>query len=73
MEYNQIEPLLISSGFPEGDANEPNGFSRFAGNINELIFDLPKYAHALSMSGGTIDEFINPKVREMISPDLRHP
>ncbi|KAL3910461.1 MAG: hypothetical protein SGPRY_009050, partial [Prymnesium sp.] len=49
VEYNQIEPLLLASGWPEGDCNEsegskyPPGYSRFPGNINELIFNLPAY------------------------------
>ena len=29
VEYNQLEPLLKASGFPDGDVNEPDGFSRF--------------------------------------------
>jgi UDP-sugar pyrophosphorylase len=35
VEYNQLEPLLKASGYPEGDVNGPNGFSPYPGNINQ--------------------------------------
>ena len=73
VEYNQIEPLLIASGFAEGDANEADGFSRFPGNINELIFHLPSYMATLETSGGAIDEFINPKYADATRTAFKSP
>ena len=37
VEYNQLEPLLVASGHTEGDVNEANGYSRYPGNINQII------------------------------------
>eukprot|EP00966_Prymnesium_polylepis_P305320 7055491-Prymnesium_polylepis.1 len=56
-EYGAAQPLLIASGFADGDANEPEGsaypagFSRFPGNINELIFGVADYVAALEVRG----------------------
>ena len=61
VEYNQLEPLMLASGFPEGDVNEADGYSRFPGSINQLIFDLAKWQQTVETTGGAIDEFINPK------------
>lgn len=62
VEYNQLEPLLVASGFPEGDANDPaTGFSPFPGNINQLIFAAAPYAAQLAATGGGVAEFVNPK------------
>ena len=36
VEYNQLEPMLLASGFPEGDVNGPDGISPFPGNINQV-------------------------------------
>jgi len=79
VEYNQIEPLLIASGFADGDANEPEGsaypagFSRFPGNINELIFGVADYVAALEVTGGAIDEFINPKYTDATKTAFKSP
>jgi len=61
VEYNQLEPMLIAAGFAEGDVNEADGFSRFPGNINQMIMDLTKWLAAVGETNGAIDEFINPK------------
>jgi UDP-sugar pyrophosphorylase len=62
VEYNQLEPLLVASGFADGDVNEPEtGFSRFPGNINQIIISLPSWLETISSSGGAIAEFVNPK------------
>ena len=61
VEYNQLEPLLQATGHAAGDVNEEDGWSRFPGNINEFILDLGAYLATLEVSGGSIDEFINPK------------
>jgi UDP-sugar pyrophosphorylase len=62
VEYNQLDPLLRASGFPDGDANEPaTGYSPFPGNINQLVFALAPYCAQLAATGGGVAEFVNPK------------
>ncbi|KAL1521263.1 hypothetical protein AB1Y20_020932 [Prymnesium parvum] len=79
VEYNQIEPLLVASGFADGDVNEPEGsaypagFSRFPGNINELLFHVPSYLEVLAATGGKIDEFINPKYADASRSTFKSP
>ncbi|KAL9313661.1 hypothetical protein ACSQ67_019113 [Phaseolus vulgaris] len=36
VEYNQLDPLLRASGYPEGDVNCETGYSPFPGNINQV-------------------------------------
>lgn len=46
VEYNQLDPLLRATGFPDGDVNCETGFSPFPGNINQvscLLLDEPKF------------------------------
>jgi len=38
VEYNQLDPLLRASGYPEGDVNCETGYSPFPGNINQVTF-----------------------------------
>lgn len=61
VEYNQLEPMLLASGFPEGDVNGPDGFSPFPGNINQLVFTVDPYVKVLDSTGGLVPEFVNPK------------
>lgn len=52
VEYNQLEPMLVSSGFTDGDVNDPaTGFSPFPGNINQLIMRVGPYAAVLKKTG----------------------
>lgn len=64
VEYNQLDPLLRASGYPEGDVNCETGFSPFPGNINQLILELGSYIEELSKTGGAIKEFVNPKYKD---------
>ncbi|KAL3695224.1 hypothetical protein R1sor_009300 [Riccia sorocarpa] len=64
VEYNQLDPLLRSTGHPEGDVNVETGFSPFPGNINQLIFKLSSYIEELSKTLGAIVEFVNPKYKD---------
>jgi UDP-sugar pyrophosphorylase len=64
VEYNQLEPMLLASGFPEGDVNDASGFSPFPGNINQLIISLPRYAEVLEETRGLVPEFVNPKYKD---------
>jgi UDP-sugar pyrophosphorylase len=46
VEYNQLDPLLRASVSPEGDvADGDTGFSPYPGNINVLVFNVPKYGY----------------------------
>ena len=62
VEYNQLDPLLRSTGFPNGDINDPEtGFSIFPGNVNQLLFQLDPYVEVLRATKGVMGEFVNPK------------
>lgn len=37
VEYNQLDPLLRASGYPDGDVNCETGYSPYPGNINQVI------------------------------------
>ncbi len=65
VEYNQLDPLLRASGFPDGDANDAQtGYSPFPGNINQLVFALAPYCAQLAATGGAVAEFVNPKYKD---------
>lgn len=65
VEYNQLDPLLRASGFPNGDVNdEKTGFSPYPGNINQLVFRLKPYTEALERTKGVMPEFVNPKYKD---------
>lgn len=38
VEYNQLDPLLRATGYPDGDVNFETGYSPFPGNINQVSF-----------------------------------
>ena len=74
MEYNQLDPLLRSSGFPEGDVNDPStGYSPFPGNINQLLFALGPYVEALERTKGAMPEFVNPKYKDASKMEFKSP
>ena len=73
VEYNQLEPMLLASGFPEGDSNGPDGFSLFPGNINQLIFAIPPYVAVLERTGGLVPEFVNPKYADASKTTFKKP
>ncbi|XP_011027439.1 PREDICTED: UDP-sugar pyrophosphorylase [Populus euphratica] len=64
VEYNQLDPLLRATGFPDGDVNCETGYSPFPGNINQLILELDPYIEELKKTGGAIKEFVNPKYKD---------
>ncbi|OIW14508.1 hypothetical protein TanjilG_12101 [Lupinus angustifolius] len=64
VEYNQLDPLLRASGYPDGDVNSETGYSPFPGNINQLILELGPYIEELTKTGGAIQEFVNPKYKD---------
>ncbi|XP_021896375.1 UDP-sugar pyrophosphorylase [Carica papaya] len=64
VEYNQLDPLLKATGFPDGDVNCETGYSPFPGNINQLILELGPYIEELTKTRGAIKEFVNPKYKD---------
>ena len=73
VEYNQLDPLLRATTNPEGDVNDATGFSPFPGNINQLIVSLPEYAAQLRKTGGSIEEFVNPKYKDETKTAFKSP
>lgn len=64
VEYNQLDPLLRATGYPDGDVNSETGYSPFPGNINQLILAVGPYLEELKKTGGSIKEFVNPKYKD---------
>jgi len=64
VEYNQLDPLLRATSYPDGDINDESGFSPFPGNINQLVFGLEAYAKVLERTKGAMPEFVNPKYKD---------
>jgi UDP-sugar pyrophosphorylase len=60
VEYNQLDPLLKTTP-TGGDVADDSGFSPFPGNINILVFHLPRMCKRLDTTGGIVSEFVNPK------------
>mmetsp|Transcript_41249 Transcript_41249/g.124724 ORF Transcript_41249/g.124724 Transcript_41249/m.124724 type:complete len:822 (-) Transcript_41249:445-2910(-) len=74
VEYNQLDPLLRATGFPDGDVNdEKTGYSPFPGNINQLLFELEPYAAALERTNGAMPEFVNPKYKDSSKTAFKKP
>lgn len=74
VEYNQLDPLLRASGFPDGDVNDPNtGFSPYPGNINQLLFNLKGYSEVLERTKGIMPEFVNPKYKDEAKTIFKKP
>ena len=73
VEYNYLDPLLRETVSPAGDVAEPNGFSRFPGNINLLVVRLAPYLRVLESSGGVIAEFVNPKFADASRTAFKKP
>lgn len=73
VEYNYLDPLLRETVSPAGDVAEPNGFSRFPGNINLLVVRLAPYLRLLESSGGVIAEFVNPKFADTTRTAFKKP
>ncbi|KAH0486693.1 MAG: uncharacterized protein KVP18_000597 [Porospora cf. gigantea A] len=61
VEYNQLDPLLKSTG-PLGDVPvDSTGVSKFPGNTNVLLLQIPQYMEVLDRTAGAVPEFVNPK------------
>ena len=71
---DQLDPLLRSNGFPDGDVNdESTGFSPFPGNINQLLFSLDPYERALDRTNDAMPEFVNPKYKDAEKTEFKKP
>jgi len=73
VEYNQLEPMLMASGFPDGDVNDDTGFSPFPGNINQLVVRVDRYVAVLEASRGLVPEFVNPKYKDDTKTTFKKP
>jgi UDP-sugar pyrophosphorylase len=74
VEYNQLDPLLRASGFPDGDVNDKEtGFSPYPGNINQLLFQLKPYSEVLERTRGIMPEFVNPKYKDEAKTVFKKP
>jgi len=60
VEYNQLDAMLKANG-KGSDTADSTGFSPYPGNVNTFILSLQPYATALSATGGSMPEFVNPK------------
>lgn len=74
IEYNQLDSLLRSSGFSDGDVNDPTtGFSAYPGNVNQLLFQLDPYVEVLQRTRGVMGEFVNPKYTDDSKTKFKSP
>lgn len=74
VEYNQLDPLLRASGYPDGDVNDKEtGYSPYPGNINQLLFRLDAYANVLERTKGLMPEFVNPKYADDSKTSFKKP
>mmetsp|Transcript_14636 Transcript_14636/g.33863 ORF Transcript_14636/g.33863 Transcript_14636/m.33863 type:complete len:311 (+) Transcript_14636:610-1542(+) len=74
VEYNQLDPLLRSSGFEDGDVNDTEtGFSPYPGNINQLLFKADAYLEALNRTKGIMPDFVNPKYKDEAKTEFKKP
>merc|ERR1719173_163004 len=73
VEYNQLGPLLKSTGDKKGDVANETGFSPYPGNTNSFILDHELYLQILEDSQGAIPEFVNPKYTDDSKTKFKKP
>lgn len=75
VEYNQLDPLLLSQGDKKGDVPDPaTGYSPFPGNANNIVIELGAYAKTLrGEDQGVVVEFVNPKYKDESRTDFKKP
>jgi len=73
VEYNQLGPLLLSTGECKGDVADASGFSPFPGNTNSFILDHNVYWKILEQTNGAIPEFVNPKYTDETKTKFKKP
>lgn len=75
VEYNQLDPLLQTTGDCQGDVADPaTGYSPFPGNANNLVLELSAYAKTLrGEDQGVVLEFVNPKYKDDTRTEFKKP
>ena len=75
VEYNQLDPLLRTTGDCKGDVADPvTGYSPFPGNANNLVLEMSAYARTLrGEDQGVVLEFVNPKYKDETRTDFKKP
>ena len=63
VEYNQLGPMLLSTGDKKGDIPDDSGYSKYPGNVNTFIIKTDLYVKVLNETKGVIPEFVNPKYK----------
>merc|ERR1719373_835456 len=73
VEYNQLGPLLKSTGDKKGDVANETGFSPYPGNTNSFIIDNEVYQVVMEKYKGAIPEFVNPKYTDDTKTKFKKP
>jgi len=60
VEYHLLEALLRTTPVG-GDCADETGYSPYPGNVNILVFEIPRLAARLETTRGIVPEFVNPK------------
>jgi len=73
VEYNQLGPLLTSTGDKKGDVADESGFSPYPGNCNTFVLKADTYVKILEKSNGLMPEFVNPKYKDAEKTQFKKP
>ena len=73
VEYNQLNPLLLSTGDKKGDVADADGLSLYPGNVNTFIVRSDIYLKILNETKGVIAEFVNPKYKDDTKTTFKKP
>ena len=73
VEYNQLNPLLLSTGDKKGDVGDKDGLSLYPGNVNTFIIRTDLYLKILEDTKGVIAEFVNPKYKDDTKTTFKKP
>jgi len=73
VEYNQLGPLLQSTGDKKGDVADASGYSPYPGNCNVFILRLNTYAALMAKTNGLMPEFVNPKYADEQKTKFKKP
>jgi len=73
VEYNQLGPLLSSTGDKKGDVADESGYSPYPGNTNSFIVDHDLYVKILEETKGAVPEFVNPKYADASRTKFKKP
>jgi len=73
VEYNQLDPLLRATSYPDGDVPDDTGLSPFPGNMNSIVLAMDSYLPTLERTAGIIAEFVNPKYADASKTAFKSP